>query len=382
MQGALSGITVIELAGLAPGPFAGMVLSDFGADVIRVDKPSAHTTDVLYRGKRSISLDLKSSAGLAVLKRLCAKADVVIDPFRPGVMEKMGLGPDDVLRENPKCVYARITGFGQQGPYSKMAGHDINYIAVSGVLSVLGRKGEPPMFPANILGDFAGGGMLCVVGILLALVERTRSGRGQVVDAAMVDGAAYLSTFILKMMETPLWNNPRGENVLDSGAPFYEVYETKDGKYMSVGALEPQFYAAFIKGLGLDTSKLPGQIEMDKWPVLRKIFKETFLTKTRAEWAAIFDGTDACVAPILETTEVMNHPHNIQRGLMAGPSDPNPAPRLSRTPGRKVPVGEQLVVGQHTVEVLNQFGFAKDEVDRLMKDKVVRVRDGKARSKL
>ncbi|NXS20616.1 AMACR racemase, partial [Mystacornis crossleyi] len=247
---ALSGVRVLELAGLAPAPLCGMILADFGAQVVRVDRLSQYTvaTDVQARGKRSLSLNLKRPQGAAALRRLCGGADVLIEPFRHGVMEKLGLGPDVLLRENPRLIYARLTGFGQTGKYAKSAGHDINYLALSGVLSKLGRKNENPCAPLNILADFAGGGVMCAMGIVIALFERARSGRGQVIDASMVEGVAYLSSFLWKSQNLGLWSQPQGENMIDGGAPFYETYRTSDGKFMAVGALEPQFYEQLIKG--------------------------------------------------------------------------------------------------------------------------------------
>src|SRR5215469_14929231 len=262
---ALEGIRVIEMAGLAPAPFCGMILADFGADVVRVDRIGAGSVDQLARGKRSVAVNLKSPEGVETVLRLAERADVLLEPYRPGVMERLGLGPEVACGRNTRLVYARLTGFGQDGPYANMAGHDINYIAISGALSLLGRKGEKPLAPVNLLGDFAGGGMLCALGILLALLERNTSGRGQIVDAAMVDGAAYLSTFVYKFRNNGMWRDERGTNMLDSGAPFYDTYQTKDGRYMSVGAIEPQFYAALLKGLGLDAATMPHQMDQLKW---------------------------------------------------------------------------------------------------------------------
>ncbi|KAJ3099088.1 hypothetical protein HDU97_003467 [Phlyctochytrium planicorne] len=337
----LSGITVIELAGLAPAPFAGMILADFGADVIRVDRIATSTTDVLARGKRSISIDLKNAHGREVVKKIMEKVDVVIDPFRPGVLEKMGLGPDTILKINPKCIFARLTGFGQTG-------------------------------------DFAGGGMLCAMGILIALIERQKSGKGQVIDSAMIDGSTYLSAFIIKMRQLGLWNAERGQNLLDSGAPFYETYKTKDGKFLAVGAIEPQFYKRFIKGLGIDTSTLPQQMDMEEFGNMKLKFKEIFLQKTRDEWMKIYDRTDACVTPILEWDEVMDLKHNKDRNFMVKNSsgddfDPRPAPRLLRTPGRHVNGVEQAdpLIGEHSVQVLRQFGFEEKVITDLQQNKII-----------
>nr|KAJ3417926.1 hypothetical protein HK105_000583 [Polyrhizophydium stewartii] len=397
---ALAGLRVIEFGGLAPGPFAGMVLADFGADVVRINRSDETSTyDVLARGKRSIQLNLKQPAGVDLVLRLLDKADVLIDPYRPGVLERLGLGPDVVLRRNPRLIYARLTGFGQTGPLASMAGHDINYIAITGVLSLLGRKDSAPQFPANIVGDFAGGGMLCVVGILIALFERQKSGKGQVVDAAMVpidhcsltqfhgaqvDGATYLSSFIFRMRQKGMWNAPRGENLLDSGAPFYDVYETSDGKFMAVGALEPQFYAELIKGLGLDARKIPKQGDMSRWDELRRIFADTFKSKTRDEWTAVFMGKDACVTPVIDPDEAPLFDANRARSVMVLSADraaepdakddplafePAAAPRLSRTPARPSRDGVALPeprIGQHTTEVLAEAGLSEDEIKQAL----------------
>jgi alpha-methylacyl-CoA racemase len=367
-MGALQGIRVIEMAGLAPAPFCGMILADFGADVVRVDRVGAGSMDQLARGKRSVAVNLKSPDGVETVLRLAATADVLLEPFRPGVMERLGLGPELACARNPRLVYARLTGFGQDGPYASMAGHDINYIAISGALSLLGRAGEKPLPPVNLLGDFAGGGMLCALGIALALLERAHSGRGQIVDAAMVDGAAYLSTFVYKFRNAGMWRDERGTNMLDTGAPFYDTYRTKDGEFMSVGAIEPQFYAALLKGLGLDAAAMPHQMDQSKWKETAARFSQLFAAKTRAEWCAVFDGTDACVAPILHLDEAGAHPHNRARTLLIpdhqGKLEPAPAPRLSRTPGdgsRPLPQ-----VGDHTRAVLGEFGFAEAEITHLM----------------
>jgi alpha-methylacyl-CoA racemase len=364
---ALQGIRVVEMAGLAPAPFCGMILADFGADVVRVDRVGAGSMDQLARGKRSLAVNLKSPDGVETVLRLIAQADVLLEPYRPGVMERLGLGPDVAQARNPRLVYARLTGFGQDGPYANMAGHDINYIAISGALSLLGRRGEKPLPPVNLLGDFAGGGMLCALGICLALLERGHSGRGQVIDAAMVDGAAYLSTFVYKFRNSGMWRDQRGTNMLDTGAPFYDTYRTKDGEFVSVGAIEPQFYAALLAGLGLDAAAMPQQMDQSRWPETAARFTEIFATKTRAEWCAIFDGTDACVAPILNLGEVADHPHNAARKLLVpdavGKDEPAPAPHLSRTPGtggRPLPE-----VGAHTRAVLAEYGFAESDVARL-----------------
>jgi alpha-methylacyl-CoA racemase len=367
-MGALQGIRVIEMAGLAPAPFCGMILADFGADVVRVDRVGAASFDHLARGKRSVAVNLKSSEGVDTVLRLLDRADVLLEPYRPGVMERLGLGPEVACARNPRLVYARLTGFGQEGPYAGMAGHDINYIAVSGALSLLGRKGEKPTAPINLLGDFAGGGMLCALGIALALLERVHSGKGQVVDAAMVDGAAYLSAFIYKFRNAGMWRDERGTNMLDGGAPFYDTYRTKDGAYMSVGAIEPQFYSALLKGLGLDSSTMAHQMDQSKWPETAARFTEIFASRTRDEWCAVFDGTDACVAPVLALGEAHEHPHNRSRTLLIadrkGKFEPAPAPRLSRTPGDGT--GALPQVGEHSREILSEYGFASADIDHLV----------------
>lgn len=372
---ALRGVLVVELAGLAPGPFCGMVLADFGAQVVRVDRPGA-LSDVsrLGRGKRSLVVDLKRPRGARVVRRLCARADVVLEPFRHGVMEKLELGPQILQKENPKLIYARLSGFGQSGRFSMMAGHDINYLALSGVLSKLGRSGENPHAPLNLLADFGGGGLMCALGIVMALFERTRSGKGQVVDTSMVEGAAYLSSFLWKTQKTGLWEQPRGENLLDGGAPFYTVYRTADGDYMAIGALEPQFYQELIKGLGLKSDELPSQMSMADWPEMKKKFADIFAKKTKAEWCQIFDGTDACVTPVLTFEEAAHHGHNKERGSFITDGEqgvsPRPAPLLSNTPA--IPSSKRdPFVGEHTEEILREFGFSQEEINQLKSDKII-----------
>nr|XP_060617349.1 alpha-methylacyl-CoA racemase [Anolis sagrei ordinatus] len=381
---ALCGLRVLELAGLAPAPLCGLLLADFGAQVVRVDRcprASSSATDVQARGKRALAVDLKQPRGAALLRRLCRKADVLIEPFRPGVMEKLGLSPDLLLQDNPRLIYARLTGFGQAGKYAPLAGHDINYLAVSGVLSRLGRKDENPYAPTNVLADFAGGGVMCAMGILLALHERTKSGKGQVIDASMVEGAAYLSSFLWKAQKIGLWARPRGENLLDSGAPFYETYKTSDGKYMAVGALEPQFYKQFIIGLGLDSLKLPHQMSLSDWPEMKKTFADVFLTKTQAEWCAIFDGIDACVTPVLTTDEAAFHPHNKERGSFLendqGEISPRPAPVLSRTPATPS-FKRDPFIGEHTKEILLEHDISEEEISELLSLKVIECGNPKA----
>ncbi|NXC73926.1 AMACR racemase, partial [Anhinga anhinga] len=291
-----------------------------------------------------------------------------------GVMEKLGLGPETLLQENPRLVYARLTGYGQTGKYAKSAGHDINFLALSGVLSRLGRKGENPYAPINLLADFGGGGVMCAMGIVIALYERTISGKGQVIDASMAEGVAYLSSFLWKSQNLGLWNRPRGENLLDSGAPFYETYKTSDGKFMAVGALEPQFYEQLIKGLGLDSGELPAQMSFSNWPEMKKKFASIFAQKTQAEWCSIFDGTDACVTPVLSFDDVASHQHNKQRSSFIKNDQeeisPRPAPLLSRTPA--VPSFKRdPFIGEHTKEILLEYGFTKEEITNLYSAKVI-----------
>ncbi|NXQ97093.1 AMACR racemase, partial [Sagittarius serpentarius] len=380
---ALSGVRVLELAGLAPAPLCGMILADFGARVVRVDRTSCPVmaTDVQGRGKRSLALDLKRPSGAAALRRLCCAADVLIEPFRHGVMEKLGLGPEVLLQENPRLIYARLTGFGQAGKYAKCAGHDINYLALSGVLSKLGRKDENPYAPVNLLADFAGGGVMCALGIVTALYERTRSGKGQIIDASMVKGVAYLSSFLWKSQNLGLWNRPRGENLLDSGAPFYETYKTSDGKFMAVGAIEPEFYEQLIKGLGLDSDELPSQLSFTDWPEMKKKFVSIFAQKTQAEWCSIFDGTDACVTPVLSFDEVASHQHNKQRSSFIKNDQedisPRPAPLLSRTPAAPS-LKRDPFIGEHTEEILLEYGFTRQEIAKLYSDKVIEFSKPKA----
>jgi alpha-methylacyl-CoA racemase len=326
---------------LLAGPFAGLLLADYGATVLRLDRPSPNpTSDQLTRRKTSIAVNLKSPSGLALIKKLIPTIDVLIDPFRPGVLEKAGLGPEDVLLKlNPRLVVARMTGFRRDGKYKDMAGHDINYIAVSGVLSLFGRKGEKPYPPGNLMGDFAGGGAMCFLGILLALFAREKNGFGQVVEANMVDGSAVLATMPRLGLKTEVWKRERGTNMLDGGAPFYDTYETKDGKHMAVGAIEPQFYAALLKGLGVRPSDLPGNRDKrEDWPVLKEYFAKVFKTKTRKEWEAIFDGTDACCTPVLTHEDLEKQGH-----------EQRPAVTLTSTPAYAVHQGQEgraAAVGQ------------------------------------
>ncbi|WP_033289609.1 CaiB/BaiF CoA transferase family protein [Amycolatopsis jejuensis] len=340
MAGPLSGLKVVELAGIGPGPHACLVLADLGADVVRVERPSGSLNlsggrpDPMLRGRRSVAADLKTPDGRELVLRLAAKADVLVEGLRPGVTERLGVGPDDCHARNPRLVYGRMTGWGQSGPLAQRAGHDINYIGLAGVLHAIGRAGERPVPPLNLVGDFGGGSMFLLTGVLSALWERERTGRGQVVDAAMVDGAGVLAQMMWALRGTGSWSDERGTNLLDGGAPFYDTYVCADGRYVAVGALEPQFYAAMIEGLGLSADDLPPQHDRDGWPALRATFTRVFLTRTRDEWAAQFADVDACVTPVLAPDEAAAHPHIAARsGLLSldGITQPAPAPRFSRS---------------------------------------------------
>jgi alpha-methylacyl-CoA racemase len=340
-MGPLDGIRVVEIASLAPAPFCCMILADLGADVVRVDRAdqcgpgAAAPADPLSRGRRSVGINLKDPAGVDLLLRLAESADVLVEGFRPGVAERLGFGPGVCAERNPRLVYGRMTGWGQDGPLAPTAGHDIDYIALSGALHPIGRAGERPVPPLNLVGDFGGGGMLLALGVLAALLERQRSGLGQVVDAAMVDGSALLTAFIYGLRAAGAWQDTRGVNLLDGGAPFYDTYQTADSQYVAVGALEPKFYDALLAGLGLSAAGLPPQHDHSGWPALRQRFAEVFATRTRDEWAALFAGSDACVAPVLSPAEAPEHPHNVSRGTFAdvgGLVQPAPAPRFGRTP--------------------------------------------------
>lgn len=384
---ALKGIRVLEMAGLAPAPFCGMVLRDFGASVIRIDRPKPKfDADRLCRGKQSIVINLREKKGVALLQKMAKKSDVLLEGYRPGVMERMGLGPDVLLQSNPRLVYARLTGFGQTGPFSAMAGHDINYVALSGVLSMLGAYGQKPQPPVNLMADFAGGGLLCALGICMALLERERSGKGQVIDASMTEGCAYVSTFLWRTrsskMALPIWIDDRGGNILDGGAHFYNVYETQDGKHMAVGALEPHFYETLVKGLGLDPEDVP---QFTEWDKCKEVFAEAFKKKTQAEWCAVFDLTDGCAVPVLDHESAGEHPHNAHRGAFIeckdGPPVPRPAPLLLRTPAE--PDMEEPLFGEHTRQILKEvLGMSDADVQKLIDDNVVAAPSYKLKSKL
>ena len=374
MSGPLSGVKVIEIAGIGPGPFAAMMLADMGADVLRIDRaqavvggdPARPSLDLLNRGRRSVGVDLKNADGVNTVLRLVESADALIEGFRPGVAERLGIGPDECLGRNPRIVYGRMTGWGQDGPYAHTAGHDINYIALAGALEPIGRAGQAPVPPLNLVGDFGGGGMLLAFGIACALLEARQTGEGQVVDAAMVDGAAVLMTMFHGLTGSGFWIEERGTNLLDTGAHFYDVYETSDGKFVSIGSIEPQFYAELLKHSGLEGESLPHQMDRSQWPALKERVAAIFATKTRDEWCEIMEGTDVCFAPVLSMSEAPDHPHNRHRGTfteVAGIVQPAPAPRFSRTPGeiQRPPA----FAGQHTDEALADWGFAADEIAKL-----------------
>ena len=374
MSGPLTGLKVVELAGLGPGPFAAMMLADMGADVIKVDRasasrggnPDAPPADVLARNRQSIGVDLKNPDGVEAVLTLVQEADVLLEGFRPGVCERLGLGPDVCLERNPRLIYGRMTGWGQDGPWAPRAGHDINYVALSGTLAMIGRRDDAPVPPINLVGDFGGGGMLLAYGVLAALFERSVSGEGQVIDAAMVDGSALLASMMYGLKAMGIWDGGRGGNMLDTGAHFYEVYETVDGKFVSIGGIEPQFYAELLERLGLDPDEMPKQNDATRWDDSKAIFAARIATKTRDEWDEIFDGSDACYAPVLEPDEAVTHPHNQKRGTfvdVAGVVQPAPAPRFSRTPpGVPRPAAH---LGQHTFEALARWGFTEEQLQGL-----------------
>lgn len=381
-RGPLAGIKVVELAGLGPAPFAAMLLADMGADVLRVERAervepgAAERTswDLLNRGRRNVGIDLKQPAGVSTVLALVRQADVLIEGFRPGVMERLGLGPEPCLAHNPRLVYGRMTGFGQDGPLAQAAGHDINYIALSGALEPIGRAGQPPTPPLNLLGDFGGGAMFLVAGLLAALIERQTSQRGQVVDAAMIDGSALLCTMLHAFQRVGEMAAPRGENVLDSGAPFYDVYATRDAKYVAIGPIEPQFYAELVRRVGFEGDpRFAAQMDRDSWPAMRDALTERFAEKTRAEWCDLLEGGGCCFAPVLSPSEAPAHPHNTARRVFvehAGALVPAPAPRFSRTPAALGSAPSEP--GAHTDEGLAAWGIAADEIAALRSQGAVR----------
>jgi alpha-methylacyl-CoA racemase len=373
-MGPLAGVKIVELAGIGPGPFAGMLLSDMGADIVRIDRAGQvnpadfdkPNLEPLYRGRRSIGVDLKNPEGVELVLKLVEKADALTEGFRPGVTERLGLGPDVCLARNPKLVYSRMTGWGQDGPMAQAAGHDINYIALAGALAHFGRAGGKPTPPINLVGDFGGGGMFQAFGVVCGILEARTSGKGQVIDVAMVDGTATLMSMMWGLKKIGFWSESLGDNVLDTGAPFYDTYETSVGKFISLGSLEPQFYAELIQKIGLEGEELPSQMDKNGWGTLRDKFTALFKTKTRDDWDAILKGSDACYAPVLTMSEAANEEHIKARNTIinrGGVDQPAPAPRFSRTPGeieRDAPWP-----GQHTDEALGDWGFADGEITKL-----------------
>jgi alpha-methylacyl-CoA racemase len=370
-MGPLQGLRVVELEGLGPAPFCGMLLADMGAEVVSIARRSSQaprTAQVSERGKRTIALNLKAPEGVEAVLRLCERADVLIEGFRPGVMERLGLGPEACLARNPRLVYGRMTGWGQTGPLAEVAGHDINYISLSGALHAIGRAGERPVPPLNLVGDFGGGGMFLAFGVMCAVFEARRSGAGQVVDASMVEGSATLMHMMHAMRAQGIWKDERGVNLLDGAAHFYDTYETADGKYLSVGSIEPQFYRLLVERAGLDAKEFAPQLDPGSWPRLKARLAEVFRSRTRDEWAGIFEGTDACVAPVLSMGEAPLHPHNRARGSFVeidGVSQAAPAPRFSRTQS-SVPHAPRPA-GSDTADVLRDAGYDEAAIDALRK---------------
>ena len=370
-MGPLAGVKVVEIAGIGPGPFAAMMLADMGADVVRVDRassvyggdPAAPPQDVMNRGRRSVAVDLKHPDGVATVLELVGAADALVEGFRPGVMERLGLGPGVCLEQNPRLVYGRMTGWGQDGPMAAMAGHDMNYISIAGVLGAIGRPDERPQPPLNLIGDFGGGGLMLAFGVVCGVLEARTSGQGQVIDAAMVDGSAVLTTFLHGFRAMGIWSDERGANMLDSGAHYYEVYECADGRFLSVGAIEPQFYAILLEKTGLaDDPDFARQSDRSMWPALKERLAAVIATRTRDEWAAVFDGTDGCVVPVLGLGEAPEHPHNVARANFVTRDDvvqPAPAPRFSRTAAeiQRPPAH----AGQHTDEILAEWAGLDDD---------------------
>lgn len=369
-RGPLAGARVVEMAGLGPGPFAAMLLADLGADVVRVERVGARAEGAehytMHRGRRSIAVDLKAGAGRDVVLRLVERSEALIEGYRPGVMERLGLGPEECAERNQRLVFGRMTGWGQEGPLSQSAGHDINYIALSGALACVARVGEAPVPPVNFVGDFGGGGAFLAFGIVAAMWEATRSGRGQVVDAAMVDGSAALTTMLYGLMAQGRWRDEAGANFADGGSNYYDTYTCADGRFVAVGAIEGPFYDELLAGLGLVRDELPARSDPGNWPVLTERFASIFRTRTRDEWAKVFEGTDACVTPVLTLSEASQHPHNVEREVFVehgGLLQPAPAPRFDRTPttlDRTPPTP-----GQHSGEVLRDLGYTDDEIRAL-----------------
>ncbi len=379
-MGPLEGIKVVEITGIGPGPFAAMMLADMGAEVLRVDRVQAVPDDfsrsnpeLLFRGRRSVAVDLKNPAGVETVLRLVEHADALIEGFRPGVAERLGVGPTECAARNQKLVYGRMTGWGQDGPLATAAGHDINYISLGGALAHIGRPGEKPVPPLNLVGDFGGGGMLLAFGIVSGILEASRSGKGQVVDAAMVDGTAALMTLIYGLQGIGMWSDERGTNMLDTGLPYYDTYETADGEYVSVGSLEPQFYAQLLELTGLAGEGFEAQNDPEIWPRLRERLTEVFLSKSRDEWCEIMEGTDVCFAPLLTMTEAAQHPHMKARGTFTeidGFLQPSPAPRFDRT-SPETPAAP-VWPGENTDQALADWGFSDDDVAGLRESGAVK----------
>ena len=378
-MGPLAGLKIIELAGIGPGPFCGMMLSDMGADVIRIDRlgtAARRPADILARNRRSLAVDLKQSEGVELVLQLCESADGVFEGFRPGVTERLGLGPDDCMARNPKLVYGRMTGWGQEGPIAKAAGHDINYIALAGALHAIGFAGDRPVPPLNLVGDFGGGGMLLAFGMVCGLLEAARSGQGQVIDAAMIDGTAALMAMFYGMTAAGVWKDERGVNLLDSGSHFYNTYETSDGKHVSIGSIEPQFYAELLARAELDPEIFAVQMDRDRWHSQTAVLSDLFKQKTRDEWCEIMEGTDICFAPVLSMAEAPNHHHNLARGTFEthdGLVQPAPAPRFSRTRARVR--NQARIPGEDSVDVLRDFGFSDEAIEGLRSSEVVGIHE-------
>ncbi len=377
MSGPLNGFKIIEFAGLGPAPFAGMMLSDMGAEILRIDKMSSKSAenpgngnfDILSRGRQTLTIDLKKPDGALLALKMIEKADALIEGFRPGVMEKLGLGPEKCLKKNPKLVYGRMTGWGQEGPLSKFAGHDINYLSLTGALHSIGRKGSNPTPPLNLVGDFGGGGMFLAFGIVCALIEASKSDKGQVVDAAMVDGVTSLMAMVHGLLSTDIWEDKPASNFLDTGSHYYDTYECLDGKYVAVGAIEPKFYNSLVEVLGLNKiSEEKEQMDKSRWPELKKKFSSVFLTKTRGEWCKIMKDKDVCFSPVLSITEAYEHPHNKARKLFLKNGkriEPAPAPRFSRTPGS---INRDLSGSNaETSKLLFDWGLNEQEISELLK---------------
>jgi len=375
----LKGLNVLEFSGLAPVPFVGSILSDFGANVTIIQKRNVilQLTGFLDGGKKSICINLKHPEGVEITQKLITSSDILLEPYRPGVMEKLGLGPDVMMAKNPRLIYARLNGYGSQGKYAQRAGHDINYLAISGLLSLYGSKNTKPVPPVNF-SEFAGGSMVCVMGILMAVIERYKSGKGQVVEANITEGISYVGSWLMCSQDSMVWGKPKGQNLLDGGMHFYDTYETKDGKWMAVGAIEPEFYKVFIEGLGLNIDEIE---QMDNFESNREIISNKFKEKTREEWCNIFDSKDACVTPVLELDEVDQHPHNASRNSFIRKDNmvlPVPAPKLSATPGVSSSTKPIAVCGQNTREILESIGYTQKEINKLFQNKTI-FEDSKSR---